>query len=42
MWKIAIGFVVFAAIALFALFKGGDGVSMGGETHGSEVTAPAK
>ena len=43
MWKIAIGFVAFAAIALFALSKAGDGVSMGGETHGSEITAaPAK
>lgn len=42
MLKIAIGFAVFAAIALFALFKGGEGVSMGGETHGTETTAPAK
>ena len=42
MVKIAIGFVAFAAIALFALSRGGEGVSMSGETHGSEVTAPAK
>jgi hypothetical protein len=43
MWKAAIGFIAFAALALFALFKAGDKVDMGGEKHGVEATsAPAK
>lgn len=44
MWKLAIGFVVFAAIALFVLMKAGDKVDMSGEKHGGDVThelAPA-
>lgn len=43
MWKIAVGFVVFAALALFVLSKGGD-IDMSGEKHGTEAThteAPA-
>lgn len=42
MWKIAVGFAVFAALALFILSKGGD-IDMSGEKHGSEATheAPA-
>jgi hypothetical protein len=46
MWKIAVGFVIFAGLALFILSKGGD-IDMGGEKHGVEVdhapvaTAPA-
>ncbi|MGH6626256.1 MAG: hypothetical protein ACRECD_06910 [Burkholderiaceae bacterium] len=41
MWKIAVGFVVFAALALGVLMKGGD-IDMGGEKHGAEAThAPA-
>jgi hypothetical protein len=40
MWKIAVGFVVFAALALFILSKGGD-IDMGGEKHGADaVHAP--
>ena len=38
MWKIAIGFAVFAALALFFIMKGGDKIDMGGEKHGSETT----
>ena len=34
MWKIAVGFVLFAALALFVLSKGGD-IDMGGEKHGA-------
>lgn len=34
MWKIVIGFVVFAGLALFLLNKGGD-IDMGGEKHGA-------
>ena len=42
MWKIAVGFAVFAGLALFVISKGGDNVDMGGEKHGSEtVSAPA-
>ncbi|MBT9457709.1 MAG: hypothetical protein IV097_13920 [Burkholderiaceae bacterium] len=36
MWKIALAFAVFAALALFILSKGGD-VDMGGEKHGIDV-----
>ncbi|QPF73419.1 hypothetical protein G8A07_11135 [Roseateles sp. DAIF2] len=33
MWKILVGFAVFAALALFLLSKGGD-IDMSGEKHG--------
>lgn len=39
MWKIIVGFVVFAGLALYLLNKGGD-IDMGGEKHGS-LQAPA-
>jgi hypothetical protein len=38
MLKLVLGFVVFAALALFVIFKAGDKVDMGGEKHGSEAT----
>lgn len=41
MWKIAVGFVIFAAIALFVIFKAGDKVDMSGEKHGVEAVTPA-
>jgi len=41
MWKLAVGFVVFAAIALFVIMQAGDKVDMGGEKHGGDVHAPA-
>ena len=41
MVKLAIGFVAFAALALFVLFKAGGSVDMSGEKHGVEVHAPA-
>jgi len=42
MWKIAVGFVAFAGLALFVIAKGGDSIDMGGEKHGAEaVHAPA-
>lgn len=41
MWKIAIGFIAFAAIAMFVIMKGGDKLDMGGEQHGAETAAPA-
>jgi hypothetical protein len=37
MWKIVLGFAVFAAVALFVLSKGGD-IDMGGEKHGGDIT----
>jgi hypothetical protein len=33
MWKIVLGFAVFAAVALYLLSKGGD-VDISGEKHG--------
>lgn len=39
MWKILIGFAVFAAIALFILNKAGGDVDIGGEKH--DVGGPA-
>ncbi len=42
MWKLVIGFVAFAAIALYVLSKGGD-IDLGGEKHGTEThEAPKK
>lgn len=41
MWKLAAGFAVFAAIALFVISQAGDKVDMGGEKHGTETMAPA-
>ncbi len=38
MWKIAVGFVLFAALAVWMLGRGGD-IDMGGEKH--EINAPA-
>lgn len=41
MWKLVLGFIVFAAVALFTIMKGGD-VDMGGEKHGIDhAPAPA-
>lgn len=42
MWKLAVGFVVFAAVSLFAIMKAGDSVDMSGEKHGADaVSVPA-
>jgi hypothetical protein len=38
MWKIVIGFIAFAALALYMLTKGGD-LDMGGEKHGAAPIA---
>jgi hypothetical protein len=40
MWKLAIGFVIFAAISLFVIMQAGDKVDMSGEKHGGDVTHP--
>ena len=43
MLKIFVGFVIFAALAMFVIFKGGDSLDMGGEKHGDEaIHAPAE
>ena len=44
MWKLALGFVVFAIAALFVLKKAGGDIDMSGEKHGAEAThvEPAK
>ena len=35
-------FILFAALSLFVIMKGGDKLDMGGEKHGAEAThAPA-
>ncbi|MFC5521774.1 hypothetical protein [Polaromonas jejuensis] len=34
MWKLVVGFIVFAGLALLMLNRGGD-IEMGGEKHGA-------
>jgi putative Mn2+ efflux pump MntP len=42
MWKILVGFILFAGLGLFMIFKGGDKVDMSGEKHepDSHTAAP--
>lgn len=40
MWKIAVGFIIFAGLAIFILSKGGN-IDMGGEKHGGEASPEA-
>ncbi len=44
MWKIAVGFVIFAGLALYVIGKGGDSLDMSGEKHGADAVhvEPAK
>jgi hypothetical protein len=43
MLKIFLGFVVFAALAMFVIMKGGDSLDMSGEKHGADaIHAPAE
>ncbi|HCY17425.1 MAG: hypothetical protein A2Z93_13995 [Curvibacter sp. GWA2_64_110] len=37
MWKIIVAFIVFAALAMFVILKGGDQLDMGGEKHGADA-----
>ena len=37
MWKIVVGFIVFAALCLFVIMKAGDQVDMSGEKHGADA-----
>lgn len=39
MWKIVVGFVIFAGLAIFMLSKGGP-IDMGGEQHGAPASEP--
>jgi hypothetical protein len=41
MWKLMVGFVIFAVLAVFLLMKGGADVDMSGEKHGLETTEHA-
>jgi hypothetical protein len=41
MWKIVLGFVLFAGLAVFVLMKGGGTIDMGGEKHAIEVPEAA-
>lgn len=34
MWKLVVGFIIFAALALYMLSRGGD-IDLSGEKHGS-------
>ncbi len=44
MWKIAVGFAIFAGLALYVIGKGGDSLDMTGEKHGADAvhSEPAK
>jgi hypothetical protein len=37
MWKLLVGFAIFAGLAIFMLSQGGD-IDMSGEKHGAEAT----
>lgn len=41
MWKLAIAFAVFAAVALFILIRSGGDVDIGGEKHSAEAPPAA-
>ena len=41
MWKIVVGFVLFAALSMYVIIVTGDKADMGGEKHGADaVHAP--
>ena len=44
MWKLVVGFVIFAALALYVISQGGDSLDMSGEKHGADAVhvEPAK
>ncbi|HEX4856145.1 MAG TPA: hypothetical protein VFV28_04990 [Limnobacter sp.] len=37
MWKLVLGFIAFAALAMFVIIKGGDNLEMGGESHSGDI-----
>ena len=38
MWKLVVGFIIFAALALYMLSRGGD-IDLSGEKHGSTCSS---
>lgn len=41
MWKIVVGFILFAALSMYVIITAGDKADMGGEKHGADaVHAP--
>ena len=42
MWKMVAGFIVFAGIVMFVLFKSGGDLDLGGEKHGVDAVKPAE
>ena len=36
MWKLVVGFVLFAALSLFVIMQAGDKVDLSGEKHGAD------
>jgi hypothetical protein len=41
MWKIVVGFLAFAGLAMFILMKSGGDIDMSGEKHGVDAHEPA-
>ncbi len=41
MWKLLVGFIVFAVLAVYLLMQGGADVDMSGEQHGISTTEHA-
>ena len=41
MWKIVVGFIVFAAAALYMINKSGGDIDMSGEKHSVDAHGPA-
>jgi hypothetical protein len=41
MWKIVLGFVVFAAIILYVISRAGDQIDMSGESHSTDAKPAA-
>ncbi len=41
MWKLIVGFIIFAAAALYLINKKGGDIDMSGEKHSVETHAPA-
>ena len=37
MWKIIVGFIIFAAVSLYFISTAGDKVDMSGEKHGGDA-----
>lgn len=37
MWKIIVGFVLFAAVSMYVIIAAGDKADMGGEKHGADA-----